>query len=148
MEELGVCVSFQQPLLSTSLPPVFFLSSEDLHHLIFKVVPERPTILVQATSISSRIQLLDFGKKVGLGYSSMLAKIRPPTLKQLPNIIGLGMPPINGTTTPGDSLSMIKPSVNHQFPEAWNLKPARLKEKSRMLPGQHNSRIQHQRSVI
>jgi hypothetical protein len=95
MEEFGVYISFQQSLLSTTLPPVFFLCSQDLHHLIFKMVSERPSILIQTNTICRRIQLLDFGKKVGLGHSGMLAKVRTPTLKQLPNVIGLGVPPIN-----------------------------------------------------
>jgi hypothetical protein len=78
----------------------------------------------------------------------MLAEIRPPTLKQLPNVIGLGVPPINGTTTPSDPMSVVKPSVDHHFLEAWNLKSAGFKEESRPLPGQHNPRIQHKRRVV
>jgi hypothetical protein len=73
----------------------------------------------------------------------MLAEIRTPTLKQLPNVIGLGVPPINGTTTPSDPMSVVKPSVDHNFLEVWNLKPAGFKEKSGMFLGKHNTRVQH-----
>jgi hypothetical protein len=38
----------------------------------------------------------------------MLAEDRTPTLKQLPNVIGLKVPPINGTTAPGDPMSVVK----------------------------------------
>jgi hypothetical protein len=47
MEKLGVGISFQHPLLPTSLVPVFFLNTEDFHHLPFKVVSKGPALLVQ-----------------------------------------------------------------------------------------------------
>jgi hypothetical protein len=82
---------------------------------------------------------LDFCKKVGFGHSSVFAKVRTPALKQLPNVIGLGVPPINRSTATCDPESMVKPSVDHHLLEAWNLKPARFKEKPRLLLGQHTT---------
>jgi hypothetical protein len=72
MKELGICVPFQQPLLSSSLPAIFFLCPKDVHHLIFKVIEERPPILIQSYTIGSDIQLLDSGEEIGLSHSSML----------------------------------------------------------------------------
>jgi hypothetical protein len=66
MEEFGVGIAIQHPLLSSPFAPVLFLRTENVHHLPLQVISKGPALFFQPRSIRYTIRLLDLGKEIGL----------------------------------------------------------------------------------
>jgi hypothetical protein len=121
VEEGRVRIPLDEPIGPTTLPPVLFLHPGEVKKLTFKMITQRPAIVIQARMVRDPIKIPDLRQDVSFEVPFLLPKVGPPTSEKLPKASGNTMPSLDRVLTPRRLTRQVLPTMGNQRMEIWFL---------------------------